>query len=59
MSDFFDFLEGKKTYLTAIVTAIIAGVQALGVEIPQWIYAILGALGLGALRAAVTRQRER
>jgi hypothetical protein len=58
MKDIIDFLDGKKTYLTAIVTAVIGAAQALGYEIPQWIYAILGAFGLGTLRAAVTRTKK-
>ena len=55
MQSIFDFLDGKKTYLAAIAAGIIAAAQALGYEIPQWIFALLGAFGLGSLRAAVTK----
>jgi hypothetical protein len=58
MNGIIDFLEGKKTYLTAIVTALFGAAQALGYEIPQWIYAVLGALGLGTLRAGLNRKSE-
>ena len=30
-----DFLNGKKTYLVAIMTGILAGLQAYGVVIPE------------------------
>jgi hypothetical protein len=59
MDSIIDFLDGKKSYLTAIVTAIIGAVQALGYEIPQWIFAILGAVGLGTLRAAVSKSKPK
>jgi hypothetical protein len=49
------FLEGKKTYLIAILAAVTAAVQALGYTIPDWAYGIEAALGLGALRVAVTK----
>lgn len=49
----FNFLKGKRTYLVAIVTALVAGAQALGYNIPNEIYAVLGALGLGTLRAGI------
>lgn len=48
-------LEGKRTYLVAIL--FLAGVivpVAFGVIIPEWIFGILGALGLGALRLAIS-----
>ena len=47
------FLEGKKTYLVALTAAVLAGAQALGYPIPEYVYALLGALGLGTLRAGV------
>lgn len=49
------FLQGKKTYLIAAAAFIIGGLQALGVDIPAWIYTMLGSLGLGALRAGVAK----
>jgi hypothetical protein len=58
MNGIFDFLDGKKTYIAALIAAVTAGAQAIGYDIPQWIYAILGAAGLGSLRAAVTKQKH-
>jgi hypothetical protein len=49
------FLNGKKTYIIAAIAAVTAAAQALGYEMPDWIYAVEGALGLGALRVAVTK----
>lgn len=47
------FLEGKRTYLIAILAGVLGLIQSFGVVIPEYIYVILGALGLGTLRAAV------
>jgi hypothetical protein len=49
------FLNGKKTYLVALIAAITAAVQALGYTVPDFVYALEAALGLGALRVAVTK----
>lgn len=51
-----DWLIGKKTYLTAIAIGVLAAAQALGYPVPEWVYAILGALGLGTLRAGVANE---
>jgi hypothetical protein len=47
------FLAGKKTYIVAIVTGLLATWQALGHPVPDFVYAILGALGLGSVRSAI------
>ena len=48
------FLKGKKTYIIALVVGLLAAAQSLGYPIPDWVYAILGAAGLGTLRAGVS-----
>lgn len=53
MNAILTFLEGKKTYIIAFVTFALAGVQALGYVVPDYVYGVLGALGLGSLRAGV------
>ncbi|MHC4563797.1 MAG: hypothetical protein ACYS8X_13645 [Planctomycetota bacterium] len=56
-----EWLTGKKTYLVGVVTFLIAGIEALAGtglvdwQIPAWLYAMLGSLGLLALRAGVTK----
>jgi hypothetical protein len=50
-----DFLNGKKTYIVAIVAAATAIAEALGYTVPDWVYAMEGALGIGALRVAITK----
>lgn len=52
------YLNGKKTYLIAIIAAITAAVQALGYTVPEFVYALEAALGLGALRVAVTKEEQ-
>lgn len=49
------WLQGKKTYIIALVIGVLAALQYLGIVVPEWIYAILAALGLGAIRSAITK----
>lgn len=56
MGDLVSFLQGKRTYTIAVIAALTAGVQALGYHIPDWVYIIEGALGLGAVRVAISNQ---
>ena len=51
-----DWLAGKKTYLTALAIGVLAAAQALGYPVPEWVYGILGALGLGTLRPGVANE---
>lgn len=53
-----EFLSGKKTYIVAFIIAGLAAAQALGYEIPEWVYAMLGSFGLGSLRASVTKSGQ-
>ena len=45
-------LKGRKTYIVAVVLAALSVCAAFGVDIPAWIWGLLGALGLGTLKAA-------
>lgn len=56
MGDLVSFLQGKRTYTIAVIAALTAGVQALGYHIPDYVYIIEGALGLGAVRVAISNQ---
>ena len=52
-----EYLAGKKTYILAFVGALLAFVDGMGwVNIPEWVYAVIGSGGLAALRAGVKRQ---
>lgn len=53
-----DMLEGRKTYLTALVLALATFARAMGwLEQQQYeiILGLLGSLGLAALRAGMTK----
>jgi hypothetical protein len=52
---FMTFLDGKKTYLVALVVAGLAVAQVFGIVVPEYVYTLLAASGLGALRVAVTK----
>lgn len=48
-------LQGKKAYIVAILIAAGAAGVSLGYVVPEWIWPILGALGLGAVRSAIDK----
>ena len=48
-------LQGKKTYIVALLIAAGAAAMSLGVVIPEIVWPILGALGLGAVRSALDK----
>jgi hypothetical protein len=49
-----EFLRGKKTYFVALVIGALAGAQYMGLIIPEYVWVIIGACGLGTLRAAIS-----
>jgi len=55
MTKLIEWLKGKKTYIIAIIGGIVGILQACGVIIPEYVYAILAALGIGAVRAAINK----
>lgn len=48
-------LQGKKTYIVAILIGVGAAAQAMGYVIPEYVYILLGALGLGAVRSGIEK----
>ncbi len=50
-------LQGKKTYIVVALTFIGAGLQAVGVDIPIWVWTVLGAAGLGAVRSGINKKK--
>jgi hypothetical protein len=59
MKYLFDFLEGKKTYLVALLVGVTAVLEFYGVlemEVAQTIFGLLGATALATLRAGVTKK---
>jgi hypothetical protein len=55
MNDIIKYLEGKKTYIVAAIVFVLGGLQAIGYPVPEYVYPLLGALGLGTLRAGVSK----
>jgi len=51
-------LQGKKTYVVALLTALGAAAIALGYVIPDWILMALAAAGLGAVRSALQKLQK-
>lgn len=50
-----DIFKGKKTYIVAALAAAGAVAQAFGYEVPEYVWILLSAAGLGAVRNAVGR----
>jgi len=53
------FIDGKKTYIVAIVGGILVGLQLYGVAIPEQVWTVLGLLGLGSIRSAITKSESK
>lgn len=53
-----NLFQGKKTYITAAVLFVIGGLNANGVEIPAYVYELLGAFGIIAARSAVAKLQK-
>jgi len=50
-----NWLKGRKTYIAAIAAFVLGGLAAIGYPAPEWVYVVLAALGLGALRAGLQK----
>lgn len=46
-------LDGSKSYIIALLTGGLGIWMALGHVVPEYIWVILGAAGLGAVRSAI------
>ena len=55
MAKLIEWLKGKKTYIVAIVAGVLATLQSLGIVVPEYVYVLLAAFGIAAVRAAVTK----
>jgi hypothetical protein len=53
-----NWLLTHKTYVVAVVTAGLGIAAGLGYPAPEWVYVVLAALGVGAVRAAVSKGAE-
>jgi hypothetical protein len=53
MDKLLKLLEGKKTYLIAIVAAGLAFCASMGIVVPDWVLQLIAALGLATVRAAI------
>jgi len=52
------WLKGKKTYIIAVIVGVVGALNYLGIIIPEWIYALLAAIGLGTIRAAISKTEK-
>ena len=59
------FLNGKKSYIISIITGILSVYAALHTfdathfpAVPEWVWGLLAAAGLGAIRSAIGSQPQ-
>jgi hypothetical protein len=54
------WLQGKKTYITAVVAGGLAAAQVIwpGFAVPEWAWLALAALGLGFIRAGIAKSNQ-
>jgi len=50
-----DFLDGRKSFIVSAVIFVLGGLQAVGVDVPNEVYAILGGLLGASLRAGINK----
>jgi hypothetical protein len=53
MNSLLEWIDGKRTYLVAILTGIFGVLAAFGITVPEFVYVILAAFGLTFVRAAI------
>ena len=53
MGKLLGFLDGNKTYLLAIVGAVLGILQGAGIEVPEWALVVLGSMGVATMRRAI------
>ena len=50
-----EWLQGKKTYVCAAMIGITAAANALGYEVPEWVYGLLAMATGISLKAGIER----
>jgi len=53
MSAIINFFNANKPYFVALLTAVAAGLQALGYSIPAFVYTLLAAFGISVVHASI------
>jgi hypothetical protein len=53
MSAILAFLNNNKPYIVALLTAISAGLQVLGYNIPGYVYTLLAAFGITVVHSSM------
>ena len=48
-------LQGKKTYIVGILVGVVAVLQYYQIIIPEYVWTLLAAIGLGAVRSAIQK----
>lgn len=56
MSKVLDAINGKKTYIIALLTALVGLLEAFGIVIPGWAWPVLTALGITTIRHGIATE---
>jgi len=49
-----EWLKGKKTFIVAGIFLVLVVLFAVGIVVPEWVFGVLGGLGLATFRAAIS-----
>ena len=52
------WLQGRKTYITAVFIGVGAALEYLGIGVPQWVILLLASCGFAAVRSAIGEKNE-
>ena len=55
MTKILDFINGKKTYITAVLTGLAAAADVLGYPVPEGAYVLLASLFGISIRHAISK----
>ena len=58
MSKILAFLSGRKTYIVSALVVIGGLAVKYGLDIPSWVWLVLGGAGLASVRAGVDKVKE-
>ena len=58
MSKILEFLAGRKTYIISGLVVIGGLTVKYGLDIPSWVWLVLGGAGLASVRAGVDKVKE-
>lgn len=51
-------LQGRKSYIVAVLIAVFQILELQGIVVPEYVYTLLGAAGLAAVRSGIEKLKK-